>query len=204
MNNNDNDEHHRPLNDRAAVQIEPFVDSLKAAGYAANTLCTKRAALRRFMAWRGRLKPAGSDPNELEIAEFMSNECQLGPSHRCLASTALSAFLEHLRRCEVISTRAPAVPKTASSALEGRYAFAMKKDWPGYHCESICRWFPICFLTWRSGAVHGRFVGWMPLRCALFWRSVREGVLVNMSDSWPRVSGPFCAFFMRKVIFATI
>jgi site-specific recombinase XerD len=175
MNNNDNDEHHRPLNDRAAVQIEPFVDSLKAAGYAANTLCTKRAALRRFMAWRGRLKPAGSDPNELEIAEFMSNECQLGPSHRCLASTALSAFLEHLRRCEVISTRAPAVPKTASSALEGRYADFLRNE-KGLAGLSLRVYLPLVshllsYLEKRSGSRSIRRLDAITLRAFLAERA---------------------------------
>jgi hypothetical protein len=101
-------------------QIGPFIAVLKAAGYAPGTLCTKRAAIRRFLRWRRRRKPPGSEPDEAAVAEFLVRVCRLGPKHRCLASTALSAFLEHLRRQGVIATRAPDAPETISSALERR------------------------------------------------------------------------------------
>ena len=77
------------------------------AGYAAKTLCTKRAALRHFVSWRRRLKRRTAGPDESEVTEFMASACRLGPKHRCLASTALSAFLQHLRHRKMIATSAP-------------------------------------------------------------------------------------------------
>ena len=128
MNNNNNDPNHYAVCDVIAAQIAPFIAGLKTAGYAANTLCTKRAALRHFLAWRKRIKPPGSEPDESEVAEFMSNSCQLGPRHRCLALTALSGFLEHLRRCKVITTCAPKPLRTANFELESRYADFLRNE----------------------------------------------------------------------------
>lgn len=114
--------------DAIEAQIAPFVAGLEALGYAAKTLCTKRAALRRFISWRRRLRPPGKEPDESEVAEFLANSSELGPAHRCLASRALSGFLEHLRRREVISTCAPETPKTVSSALQRRYADFLRNE----------------------------------------------------------------------------
>jgi site-specific recombinase XerD len=122
MNNNNSGPTHSATCDIIEAQMAPFIARLEATGYAANTLCTKRVALRRFLAWRQRLKPPGKEPDESEVTEFLASSSQLGPKRRCLASTALSAFLEHLRLGKVITTCAPVASETASSALERRYA----------------------------------------------------------------------------------
>lgn len=113
---------HRVANDVIESHIAPFIAGLKAVGYAPGSLSTKRAAIRQFLRWRRRRKPPGSEPDEVDAAEFMDRACRLGPKHRCLASTALSAFLEHLRHQGVIATSIPNVPETASSDLERNYA----------------------------------------------------------------------------------
>jgi len=128
MNTKNNDPNHHAACDPLAAHIDSFIARLKTAGYAAATLCKKRAALRRFLSWRQRLKPRGSEPDESEVAEFMASSSELGPKHRCLASTALSAFLEHLRCCEAVTTCAPKLPETASSALERRYADFLRNE----------------------------------------------------------------------------
>jgi hypothetical protein len=128
MNNNNNDPNHHAACDVIAAQIDPLIAGLKTAGYAANTLCTKRAALRRFLSWRRRLNPPGREPDESEVTEFMARSSQLGSRHRCLASTALSAFLEHLRRYEVITTCAPKAPDAVGAALEKRYADFLRNE----------------------------------------------------------------------------
>src|SRR5690606_24255444 len=48
--------------------------------------------------------------------------------HRCLASTALSAFLQHLRRHKLISASEPKSPETASLVLARRYAEFLRND----------------------------------------------------------------------------
>lgn len=175
MNYNNNNPNHHAVYDVLAVQITPFIAGLETAGYAANTLCTKRAALRRFVAWRERLKPPGSQPDESEVAEFMSNSCQLGPSHRCLASTALSAFLEHLRRCEIITTHAPKPPETASSALEKRYADFLRNE-KGLAELSLLVYLPLvpdllCYLGKRQGTTSVRRLDAPILRAFLLERA---------------------------------
>jgi len=72
-----------------------------------HTICTKRAALRRFVSWRRRLKRSAAELDESEVTEFMASASQLEPKHRCLVSVALLGFLEHLRRHEVITRCAP-------------------------------------------------------------------------------------------------
>jgi len=127
MNDKNSDPNHPAGCDRIEAQIDPFIAGLKAAGYAANTICTKRAALRRFVSWRRRLKRSATEPDESEVAEFMASASQLGPKHRCLASVALLGFLEHLRRHEVITRCAPEA-MTASSALESRYVDFLRNE----------------------------------------------------------------------------
>ena len=128
MNTGKNAPNNRVINDAIESHVAPFIAKLKAAGYAPGSLSTKRAALRRFLRWRRRRKPPGNEPDETDAAEFLARACRLEPKHRCLASTALSAFLEHLRHRGVIATRVPNVPETASSALERRYADFLRNE----------------------------------------------------------------------------
>ena len=62
------------------------------------------------------------------MARFLARSCRLGPKHRCLASTALFGFLEHLRRQGVITASTPEIPETISEMLEKRYADFLRKD----------------------------------------------------------------------------
>lgn len=129
MNSNDNGPNPHAACDVIAAEIDPFIAGLKTAGYPRGTLCTKRAALRRFLSWRRRLKPHGREPDESEVAKFMASSSQLAPGHRCLASTALLAFLEHLRSRQVITPRALKPPKkTAGSVLAKRYADFLRNE----------------------------------------------------------------------------
>lgn len=128
MSNSKNAPSHLVGSDAIESQIDPFIAGLKAAGYATGTLSTKRAALRRFLCWRRRRKPPGSEPDEAEAAEFLARSSRLEPKHRCLASTALSAFLGHLRHQGLIAARAPDAPETISSALERRYADFLRNE----------------------------------------------------------------------------
>ena len=127
MNGKNNGPNHHAACDVIESQIDPFIAGLKTAGYAANTLCTKRAALRRFVSWRRCLKRPATEPDESEVIDFMGSSPQYGRTRRCLASAALLAFLEHLRRHEVITTCAPEAP-TASSAMERRYADFLRNE----------------------------------------------------------------------------
>ncbi len=118
----------RVATDAIESYVTPFIAELKAAGYARGTLCTKRAALRRFLRWRRRQTPPHREPDEAAVAEFLARACRLGPKHRCLASTALSAFLGHLRRQGTISASAPSAPETKNSELQRHYADFLRNE----------------------------------------------------------------------------
>jgi site-specific recombinase XerD len=124
MNKHRNRSNHHEIE----AEIAPFVANLKAAGYAAGTLCTKRVALRHFVTWRQVRKKSATEPSEIEVAEFMATSCQLGPRHRCLASKALLGFLEHLRRHKLIKPCTSNVSKSACSDLQSRYADFLLND----------------------------------------------------------------------------
>ena len=128
MNTKSNAPNHPPIHDVIASQVDPFRADLKKAGDPANTLCTKRAALRKFTTWRRRRKNAGAEPNEPEVKAFMAKVCKLTTAHRSLASTALFGFLEHLRRHGVIRTPCPKVPDTVSWRLEQNYADFLRNE----------------------------------------------------------------------------
>jgi len=128
MKTKNNAPNHPPIHDVIASQVDPFLADLKKAGYPANTLCTKRAALRKFTTWRRRRKNAGAEPNDPEVKAFMAKVCKLTTAHRSLASTALFGFLEHLRRHGVIRTPCPTVPDTVSWRLEQNYADFLRNE----------------------------------------------------------------------------
>ena len=128
MNNRKNAPNHHNVGDVIESHVDRFIAGVKAAGYAPGSVSTKRAALRRFLLWRRRRKLASSEPDESEVAQFMMHSSRLAPRHRCLASTALTAFLGYLRREGVIATSAPAASETISSALEKRYADFLRND----------------------------------------------------------------------------
>ena len=126
--NNKNAPDHDIVGEGLESYADTFIAELTAAGYARGSLSTKRAALRRFLLWRQRRKPPSCKPDESEVARFLACACGLGPKHRCLASTALFGFLEHLRRQGVIAACAPEIPETISEVLEKRYADFLRKE----------------------------------------------------------------------------
>jgi site-specific recombinase XerD len=128
MNNTKNAQNSPDVRDTIESHFDGFIAEVKASGYAPGSVCTKRAALRRFLLWRRRQKPPGSEPDESEVAQFMARSSRLTPKHRSLASTALTAFLRYLRREGVIATSAPGPLETISSALENRYADFLRND----------------------------------------------------------------------------
>jgi site-specific recombinase XerD len=128
MNNSKNSTNLHVVRKSIEAHLDRFIAELKAEGYASCSISTKRAALRRFLQWRRRRKPPGSEPDESEVTQFLARSSRLGPAHRCLASTALFAFLKYLRCQGVISTSAPEAPETISSALEKRYEDFLRND----------------------------------------------------------------------------
>lgn len=155
------------------AQLDPFIASLEAAGYAANTICTKRAALRRFVGWRRGRKRAATEIDESEVAEFLASAPPLGKNRRCLASVALLGFLNHLRRHAVITTRAPEVVSTCA-ALERRYA-GFLRDEKGLAERSLQVYVPavsdlLCYLEKRCGTVSVRRLDASVLRAFLLER----------------------------------
>ena len=123
-----NNANHHTVCESIEVHLDRFVAGLKAEGYASGSISTKRATLRRFLQWRRRRKPPGSEPDESQVVQFLARSSRLGPAHRCLASTALFAFLKYLRCQGVISTSAPEAPESPASAMEKRYEDFLRND----------------------------------------------------------------------------
>jgi len=117
-----------PISDILASQVDAFVSDLKRAGYPANTLSTKRAALGKFINWRRSRKNADSKPDESEVEAFMARACKLNAAHRSLASTALFGFLEHLRRHGLIRKQRSTVKATARDRLLQCYADFLRDE----------------------------------------------------------------------------
>lgn len=156
------------------AHIDLFIAGLETAGYAANTICTKRAALRRFAGWKQRQKRSATEIDDSEVAEFLASSPQLEKNRRCLASVALLGFLEHLRRHAVITTCAPEVV-TARSALERRYA-GFLRDEKGLAERSLQVYLPLVsdllsYLEKQCGAVSVRRLDASVLRAFLSERA---------------------------------
>jgi integrase/recombinase XerD len=101
--------------------IGPFMGELRAAGYAAHTIGTKRMTLERFARWRSRRSSPLSELTESEIGEFLSRLPQGDRSGRSVASRALYGFLDYLRGRKVVVTPAAKHPEFGTP-LEARYA----------------------------------------------------------------------------------
>jgi integrase/recombinase XerD len=148
---------------------------LEATGYANNTLCTKRAALRHFVCWLRRLKRRTAGFEESEVTDFMARACRLGRERRCLASTALTAFLQHLRRRKVITTCASKPPETAALVLTRRYAEFLRNE-KGLAELSLRVYLPLVpqlvhYLKKRHGITSLRRLDTRVLRAFLFERA---------------------------------
>jgi site-specific recombinase XerD len=127
MNDKNHRTPHSPAGDVIEAQVRPFMAELSAAGYAANTLRTKRAALDQFVRWRYRRKHPGLDLTESEVGDFLANSLSGDRSQRSVASRALFGFLDYLRAGQVVKTCAPTPPKVGS-ALEARYADFLRNE----------------------------------------------------------------------------
>jgi site-specific recombinase XerD len=154
-------------------QIAPFIAELAAAGYSASALHTKRSALRQFFDWRRRRRRHRKETNESEVALFLRRACPIGPRHRSLAATALSAFLQHLRRHGVITpARKPA--NTPGSLLQDEYSDFLRHE-KGLAERSLLAYLPVVpdllsYLTKKHGMASVRQLNGDTLRAVLFER----------------------------------
>jgi integrase/recombinase XerD len=165
---------HQIVSENIESHAENFMAGLEAEGYARGSLSTKRTALRRFLLWQRR-RPPGSELDESGVARFLSRSPRPGPKHRCLASTALLGFLEHLRRHGVIATSAPDTSETISSALERRYRDYLRCD-KGLAEPSLRVYLPLVadlldYLKRRNGGVQLRRLDAGVLRAFLLDRA---------------------------------
>ena len=195
MNDTPNHPNHYSLNDVIATEIDPCIAGLKAAGYSASTLCTKRAALRQFVGWRRNDGVQGLEPDETQVHKFLTETCRVGSNRRCLASTALAAFLKHLRERGVIKTREPVQVPTPSSVLENRYTEFLRCE-KGLAELSIRVYLPVAahFLTSlqkRDGSLSLRRLDTEEVRAYLLKRAH------NRSSGWVRLLAIGLRSFLR-------
>ena len=129
MNYKKSDSNDSPSGDGDLLQahIGPFMEELRAAGYAANTLCTKRVSIEQFLRWRHRRRSHSRDVTELQIRQFLAKALEGDKSRRSVASRALFGFLGYLRGCDVVATTAPKHSKFGTS-LEERYVDFLRNE----------------------------------------------------------------------------
>lgn len=123
-------------------QLGPFLTELEVAGYCPSALITKRRALQQFLGWRRRHKRSDREPDESEVSLFLRSACKLGPRQYSLGVTALSAFLQHLRRHGLIASPAPTPSKTPGSALCDAYAEFLRNE-KGLSDRSLLAYLPL-------------------------------------------------------------
>ena len=125
-NRNSNDS---PSGDGDVLQahLGPFMAELRAAGYAAKTLCTKRVSLEQFLRWRHQPKRCAQDVTETQIRQFLTKALKGDRSRHSVASRALFGFLNYLRGCKVVATAAHKPPEFGT-ALETRYAAFLRNE----------------------------------------------------------------------------
>lgn len=127
MKNENSDTDTSATGDGLQDHIGPFMGELRAAGYAAHTIGTKRMTLERFARWRSRRNSPLSELTESEIGEFLTRLPQGDRSGRSVASRALYGFLDYLRGCKVVVTSAAKHPEFRTP-LEARYADFLRNE----------------------------------------------------------------------------
>jgi hypothetical protein len=142
MNNRNNAQNHRAVFDVIESQIVPFIDSIRAVGYATGTLTRKKVALRKFVRWRRRLRNPRFKADEAEVAEFIKESFRPDDGERYLSSRALFGFLEYVRRQGAIEAFAPKAPDTVALRLERRYADFLRND-KGLTESSVRHYLPV-------------------------------------------------------------
>lgn len=174
MNYKNNHTSHTPSCDPIRAHVAPFIAELRGAGYAANTLCTKRVTLHRFVRWRHSRKRIFPDLSESEISEFLSKSPQGDKSRRSVASRALFGFLDYLRSRRVVTT-CPPEPSELGSVIEMRYADFLREE-KGLAELSLKVYMPVAkdllhYLEQEQGAPTVRQLDASLLRTFLFERS---------------------------------
>ena len=147
-----------------------------------------------------------SGPDESAVTEFMARACRLGTKRRCLASTVLSAFLQHLRRHKVIAARTSNSPETVAGVLTRSYADFLRNE-KGLADLSLRVYLPVVtqllhYLENRHGITSLRRLDASVLRAFLFERARdRSSGYVRLLASSLR---SFLRFLHVRARFATI
>jgi len=136
-----------PLDDH----IEPFLEHLRAAGYAERTLRKKRSVARAFARWAKRKQIAVGDLNDCHVTAFMARSPRRRKAYVKFELAVMRLFFEYLRSCAGL--RRPPLQDDVSAAdgLLQRYQDYLRKD-RGLANNSIHVYVPFIrdFLTAQS------------------------------------------------------
>jgi integrase/recombinase XerD len=108
--------------------IEPFLEHLRAAGYAERTIRKKRSVARAFARWMRRKQIAVDDLNDSHVTAFVARSPRKRKAYVKFALAVMRLLFEYLRRCAGLQ-RPPL--KDDVSAVEGlllRYTDYLRKD----------------------------------------------------------------------------
>jgi len=108
--------------------IEPFLNHLRAAGYAERTLRKKRSVTRALARWMKRKRITADDLNESHIDAFVARSPRRRKDHAKFELAVMRLFLRYLR--SVAGLQGPPVQKdiSAGDGLLRRYKDYLRRD----------------------------------------------------------------------------
>jgi site-specific recombinase XerC len=109
-------------------QIEPFLNHLRAAGYAERTLRKKRTVARAFTRWAKRKPIVIDDLNDNHVSAFIARSPRRCREHVRSEQTAMRLFLRYLRAAGAVRTPNPAQDISVAADLLSRYEDFLRRD----------------------------------------------------------------------------
>jgi len=108
--------------------IEPFLNHLRAAGYAEHTVRKKRTVAGAFARWAARKRIAAVDLNDGHIAAFIARSPRRRKAHMKFERGAMQRFFQYL--CSTAGVQGPPVQQDVSAVggLLRRYEDYLRKD----------------------------------------------------------------------------
>jgi len=109
-------------------QIEPFLNHLRAAGYAERTLRKKRTVARAFTQWAKRKQIVIGDLNDNHLTAFIARSPRRCREHVRSEQTAMRLFFRYLRTAGAVRTPNPPQDVSVAADLLSHYEDFLRRD----------------------------------------------------------------------------
>jgi site-specific recombinase XerD len=108
--------------------IEPFINHLRAAGYAERTLRKKQTVARAFSRWAKRKRAGIDDLNDEHVTEFIVRSPRRCREHVRSELAAMRLFVRYLRAAGTVQSRNPSQNVSVAADLLCRYEDFLRRD----------------------------------------------------------------------------